>query len=573
MAEIRLTINGKEVVGEKGDTVLEVCEKNGIYVPTLCHHKCLLDTGACRMCLAEIEGMRGYNPSCVTKANDGMVVRTDTEELDRFRRMMLELLFSQRNHYCMFCESSGDCELQNLAYKYKINYNEYKSAFPRLRMDSTQRYFVYDENRCILCQRCNRACSEVAGHNVLGLGKRAIETTIVADLNSDLGNSTCTSCGTCVQVCPTGALIDRRSAYLGRMYQCETTKSTCSVCSIGCGVEIVTRDNHILKINGDWGAEVNKGILCKAGRYLPLHEQKERLTKPMIKRNGAFSEISWDEALDYAAKKFREVGMENVAGMISPRATNEEANLFAGLLSNGKIQELGPDTVLADGFARGRNAKLSDIRDSDCILIYRIDLDKETPVAGSFAKLAFYQHEAKIILADDKENSFGRLAMLKLASSEINQAKESLDQAANPVIIYGTSATTQEVEKLAKLCEKVKLMGLLAGGNSKGLRALGINGKANVQNAKAFYILACDDDLAGKFDRCGADFVVLQTSYFTTEVEKADMVLPSPLWSEKEGSITNVDGITQRVAKAIDAPDGMQSNEATIRILNEKISR
>ncbi len=569
MEEIKLIINGKNVVGEKGDTILSVCEKNGIHVPTLCHHKHLADTGACRLCLVEIEGVRGYRPACCTEASENMVIKTDTDEIKKIRRTMLEFLFSERNHFCMFCESSGDCELQNLAYEHGIEHAKYEYAQPLVRVDSTRYYFVFDENRCILCQRCIRACSEIAGHNVLDLSNRGAETRVIADLNAPFGESTCTSCGTCLQVCPTGALIDRSSSYLGRMKQCDITKTTCVACSVGCGIEVITRDNHILKINGDWDAPVNNGILCVAGRFEPLHIKKERITKPMIKKNGTFEEVELSEALDYVARRFQEVGMKNVVGFISPKATNEEASIFLEIFGIDKVAEFGPHTVIIEN--KERVATLNDVKSSDCILMYKVDLDKESRVVGSFVKLAVYKHKANLVVIDDKENSFNRHANMVLKSNEISSAKELLERASSPVIIYNAGADAQEVENLMAISGKTKMMCLPAGANSRGLRNMGIDGNVNAQNAKALYIFACDDELKN-LDRYNASIVVLQASYLSPETEKADVILPSTIWAEKDGSITNIDGLVQKVVKTIEAPEGVQSNKTTLELLSSRLA-
>lgn len=569
MAEIKLIINGKEAIGEKGDSVLTVCKKNDIHVPTLCHHDSLSDTGACRLCLVEIEGQRGYRPACSTTANDGMIVKTDTDEIKKLRRTMLEFLFSERNHFCMFCEASGDCELQKLAYEHGIEHAKYDYALPLVRVDATRHYFIFDENRCILCQRCIRACSELAGHNVLDLGKRGAESRIIADLNVPFGESTCTSCGTCLQVCPTGALFDRKAAYMGRNYQCQTIKSVCSACSIGCSIEAVIRDNHIVKINGDWDGQVNKGILCVAGRFEPLNIQKERITEPMVKKNGFFENVSMDDALDLIAKKIKEFGLDSLAGVISQRATNEEARLFVDMIGKNRVLDLGPIT----SSAKKNIGTLDDIKDSDCILVYKIDLDKENRVVGSFVKLSVYNRDAKLILVDDASNSLDRHASFKLNTADLNKVGEIMSLASKPVIIYGKGTTEQDIEKLVALSDKAKLVELLPGANAKGLRNLGINGKADINKAKVIYVLACDDDISGKFDRGSADFVILHTSYMTPDAEKADIILPSPIWAEKEGTLTNIDGLVQNMVKIIDAPETVQSNELIIKSLAEKIAR
>lgn len=567
MANIKLTINGNEVIGEKGDSVLTVCQKNGIYIPTLCHHDHLTDTGACRLCLVEIEGQRGYRPACCTIADDGMVIKTDTDEIKRLRRSMIEFLFSERNHFCMFCEVSGDCELQKVAYAHGIEHAKYDYAQPKVRVDSSRSYFVFDENRCILCQRCIRACSEIAGHNVLDLSGRSVDARVIADLDSPFGESSCTSCGTCLQVCPTGALIDRSSSYLGRMEQCEVIKSTCSFCSIGCGIEVVTRDNHILKINGDWAKPVNKGVLCVHGRFEPVRDKKERLIKPMIKENGSLKEVELDEALNYIVKKCRELNIntDNAVGLVSPKATNEEANIFASIFRRDMVGEFGPNTILPD---ESKVANLDDINSSDCILMYK--MNPNHLVLGSFIKLAINKHNAKLVLVDDEKNDFDMLASIKIKPDEMDLAKEFLSRASSPLIIYASNTDEDEVKMLSSLSDKAKLLGFLTGANSKGLRNMGINGKVDVSKAKGLYVLACDDDLKDKFKRYSAAFVVLQTSYLTSEIEDADVVLPSPIWAEKSGTITNVDGLVQDITRSIDKPTDLKTNEEIIQLLINK---
>ncbi|MGB9594758.1 MAG: molybdopterin-dependent oxidoreductase [Candidatus Poribacteria bacterium] len=569
MATIKLIINGNEAIGEKGDSVLDVCKKNDIYVPTLCHHDSLTDTGACRLCLVEIEGQRGYRPACCTVADDGMVVKTDTDEIKRLRRSMIEFLFSERNHFCMFCEASGDCELQKVAYAHGIEHAKYDYAQPKVRLDSSRSYFVFDENRCILCQRCVRACSEIAGHNVLDLSGRSAETRIIADLDVPFGESLCTSCGTCLQVCPTGALFDRAGAYLGRKEQCQFTKSVCSFCSVGCAIDVVTKDNHILRINGDWNGLVNKGVLCVHGRFEPIHNKKERLTKPMIKENNSLKEVELDEAINYIVEKCKELNIntDNAVGLISPKATNEEASIFASIFRKDMIGEFGPHTVLPD---ENRIAKLDDINSSDCILMYK--MDPNNLVIGSFLKLAIHKHNTKLVLVDDEKNNFDTLSSIKIKPEELDLAKEFLSRASNPLIIYASGISEDEVKKLSVLSDKAKLMGFLSGANSRGLRNIGINGKVDVSKAKALYVLACDDELKDNFKRYNAVFVVLQTSYFTPEVKDADVILPSPIWAEKSGSITNIDGLVQNITKSLSAPSGVRTNEETMKLLIDRIS-
>jgi len=264
MSEVQLTIDGQKVVAQSGQTILEAAQSAGIDVPTLCHHPaltawgacrmCLVEEaaqsagidvptlchhpaltawGACRMCLVEVKGVRGLQASCTSPVADGMEVQTESDAAVEVRKFVLELLFAERNHYCMFCQMSGDCELQDMAYRYGLDHFTYPRPYDKLPLDASRKYFIMDHNRCILCMRCVRACSEITANHTLNVRERGSKSMIMADLNVPFGESTCVECGSCLQVCPTGALIDARSAYGGREKDVTHTETTCMQCSIG----------------------------------------------------------------------------------------------------------------------------------------------------------------------------------------------------------------------------------------------------------------------------------------------------------------------------------------------------
>ncbi len=244
MSEVQLTINGQKVVAQSGQTILEAAQAAGIDIPTLCYHPSLTAFGACRMCLVEVKGMRGLQTACTCPVAYGMEVQTESDAAVEVRKFVLELLFAERNHYCMFCQMSGDCELQDMAYRYGLDHFTYPRPYDKLPVDASRKYFIMDHNRCILCTRCVRACSEIAANHTLNVRGRGSESMIMADLNVPFGDSSCIECGSCLQVCPTGALIDARSAYGGREKDVTHTETTCMQCSIGCTLDVVTRYNR-----------------------------------------------------------------------------------------------------------------------------------------------------------------------------------------------------------------------------------------------------------------------------------------------------------------------------------------
>jgi bidirectional [NiFe] hydrogenase diaphorase subunit len=217
---VTLTIDGKPVGASGGETILDVAKQNQVYIPTLCHLEGLIPYGACRLCLVEVKGSNRLLPACITKVAEGMEVVTNSEKLQRFRKWILELLFTERNHVCSVCVANGFCELQSLAEVLGMDHVRLPYLHPKFVVDATHDRFVSDNNRCILCNRCVRVCSDIEGAHTLDIMGRGIKARIVSDLDDSWGDSpTCTRCSKCAQVCPTGAIKEKGRRSVGEKFK------------------------------------------------------------------------------------------------------------------------------------------------------------------------------------------------------------------------------------------------------------------------------------------------------------------------------------------------------------------
>jgi len=327
-------MDGRELTAREGRTILEVGREAGIRIPTLCYHPRLRSTGACRVCVVEVEGSRTLLPACATPVDrDGMVVHTGNERVLRARRLTVELLLASGNHDCPNCNSNGRCELQDLVEELGIEQPRFPIEHPGFPADQSNPMIVRDLNKCVLCGRCVRGCQELQVNQVIDFGFRGPHSKIVTGGDVDYGKSECVFCGECVQLCPVGAISERQRVPFGKAWEEETVRSVCTYCGTGCVIDLHTIGGRVVRVTGAEEAEVNRGSLCVKGRfgYDFLHHP-DRLTKPLIREGDRFREAGWDEALDLVARRFAEIkeedGSGSLAGFSSARCTNEENYLF-----------------------------------------------------------------------------------------------------------------------------------------------------------------------------------------------------------------------------------------------------
>jgi formate dehydrogenase alpha subunit len=331
MATVKFSINGKPVVADDGQTVLEAATAAGIKIPTLCHHPALKPIGACRVCLVEVAGQRGLQPACTFPIKDQMVVQVDSPKAVEARRFALELLLSDHPLDCMTCEQTGRCELQNLAYEYGLDKPRFLGAQHAYEIDDSNPFYVRDYDKCIVCRRCVRACDEINGVEAIGTIERGWDTKIGTAFDGPMQDSPCEFCGMCVEVCPTGALVPKLRQHKGRPWEFKRVATTCSYCGVGCQFYLEVKDDHIVQATSKWDAPANHGWMCVKGRFgWDYVHHPDRLTQPLIRREkgGALEPASWDEAIGLIANRLgaikAESGPQAFGVLTSAKCTNEE---------------------------------------------------------------------------------------------------------------------------------------------------------------------------------------------------------------------------------------------------------
>ncbi|MGB7194418.1 MAG: formate dehydrogenase subunit alpha [Collimonas pratensis] len=337
---VTLEIDGVNVEVAAGTSVMRAAVEAGINVPKLCATDSLEPFGSCRLCLVEIDGRKGYPASCTTPCEPGMKVRTQTPKLADIRRGVMELYISDHPLDCLTCPTNGNCELQDMAGVTglrEVRYGYEGENHLKMKKDESNPYFTYDPSKCIVCNRCVRACEETQGTFALTIDGRGFESRVSAGQMQDFMDSECVSCGACVQACPTATLTEKTVIMLGQAEHSAIT--TCAYCGVGCSFKAEMKGNQVVRMVPHKDGQANHGHSCVKGRFAwGYATHKDRITKPMIrsKITDPWREVSWDEALSYAAGEFRRIqakyGKDSIGGITSSRCTNEETYLVQKLV-------------------------------------------------------------------------------------------------------------------------------------------------------------------------------------------------------------------------------------------------
>ena len=419
---IKLTIDNIEIVAAKGTTILQAALDNGIYIPHLCYHPDLEPVGVCRLCMIEIEG-RGLTISCRAPVEEGLVVKTESPQINKVRRVAMELLIANHHVDCLVCAQNNQCAIQKLAAYVGIDeqrLEQLRQPAVTVALDTSNPFFDRDPNKCVLCGICVRTCDELQRVGGINFTFRGAETIVGTFGNKPIAESRCESCGECVVRCPVGALIPKNFQLPSR-----EVKTVCPYCGVGCGFYLGVRGGKVVSTRGDTDNPVNKGSLCVKGRFgFDFVNHPDRLKMPLVRKNGQLTETTWEEALKLVADKLSLYHGDQFATLSSAKCTNEEnyliqkftrvvmgtnnidhcARLCHAPTVAGLVQSLGSGAM---------TNSINEITGSACILAVGTNTTAAHPIIGLQIKKAVAQG-TKLIVANPKRIELCRFAHLFL---------------------------------------------------------------------------------------------------------------------------------------------------------------
>jgi NADH-quinone oxidoreductase subunit G len=583
---VTFTIDGQQVQAAPGTLLINAAKQVGIEIPSFCYYEGLTLQAACRMCLVEIEKTPKLQVACTTPVAEGMVVRTDSPLVAGARKGMLELLLTNHPLDCPVCDKGGECELQDMVFRYGAGESRFVEAKQHTDEKQWSPVVFYDAPRCILCYRCVRVCNEGMGVGALGVGNRGVLSEIVPSEGDHLE---CDECGACIDICPVGALTSGTYRYQTRPWEMEHVGTICTHCSNGCKTTLGVRNGEIMRANNRDRSGVNGEFLCVKGRYaFDFNAHPERLTTPLVRVNGKLQPASWAQALSTVAKKFAEVkGRGGTFGVIgSNHTTNEESYFlqkFARQVlgtSNIDHHRTGDVATLIDAL-QGKTdalATIADLYSTPAALVVSSDLAQQHPLLAWQLRANFRHHKAKVYAVTPgpvREDGYATKTARAAEGEELSAIeglREQLAEQPSLVILFGDSIKGDAIRKLVAFGDSLNIpvkyvclvdysnsrgasdMGLLPdllpgyrgvrdGGIGPGLAYDAILGAADLD---VLYVVGANPLSRQKLASSSA-FVVVQDLFLTETGQRADVVLPASSVYEKSGTVTNVCGEVQKL--------------------------
>ena len=572
---VHLTIDGKPVSAAPGTLVINAAKAAGIEVPAFCYYDGLSLQAACRMCLVEVDKTPKLQVGCTLPVAEGMVVHTDSPVVRQARKGTLEFLLTNHPLDCPVCDKGGECELQDMVFRYGAGTSRFIEQ--KLHVDEQQWSPVvfFDNPRCILCYRCVRICDEGMGVGPLGVINRGAVSEIAPNAHDHLE---CDECGMCIDICPVGALTSGMYRYKTRPWEMEHVGTICTHCSNGCKPTLGVRNDIIERGNNRDHSGINGEFLCIKGRYgSDFVNSPERLQSPLLRKNGKLEEVAWSEALEFTARRFKEIkdrgGKFGVVG--SNHSTNEEnfylqkfARTILGTV-NIDHRRTGDLATLLDALS-GKTEALAttdDLYNRKAILVAGTDLSQQHPFLAFQIRANRRHHEGRIYTVAAgpvRETKYSVKSLIADFGHELDAVESLRDQLqAEPelVILFGASIKGDAIRRLVAFGDSlgipVKYVCLVDYSNSRGAFDIGpaVEGLSYDEMLKspdldALWVVG-ENPLEQAALASQNAFVVVQDLFMTETAERADVVFPSASAYEKSGTVTNVCGEVQRLKAAL----------------------